>query len=338
ARELEIQGALNVNSQHKPLGWLDLSPRFSIQNQFINSTTDSTTRRETYSASVNLGTGLYGLFQTNLGRIKGIRHRLQPRISMNYNQNAALVGGTFGFGAARDWADPRRSLNFSLNNSLELKTEHGGNLRRFTFATLNFQTGYDLDRPIQKLRDLSTTASVKPDQRVDIRLTMRHNLEDAQGTFDPRLESLTVTSNFRFDGQKSSTADTRLESGSDFGIERDLTNSFSNAAQPWHLNLSHYINYTRLSPGAQAGKRSWIKADLGFNPIAQTRLDYSVNIEIIPRRSVVAQTLSLYRDLHCWETRFSWYPTGYNKGFYFKINIKDIPQIKFEHRRGGFGI
>ncbi|MDE0462044.1 MAG: hypothetical protein OXH93_06540, partial [Caldilineaceae bacterium] len=68
------------------------------------------------------------------------------------------------------------------------------------------------------------------------------------------------------------------------------------------------------------------------------RIDYSINIDVLPDAKISAQSLSLYRDLHCWEARFSWYPAGFNKGFFFKINIKDIPQIKFEHRRGGFGI
>ena len=67
-------------------------------------------------------------------------------------------------------------------------------------------------------------------------------------------------------------------------------------------------------------------------------MDYAVNFDLLPTRRIVAQSLSLYRDLHCWEARFAWYPNGFNKGFYFKINIKEIPQIKFEHRQGGFGI
>ena len=340
-----VQSAFNLNSQHKPLGWLDFTPRFSLNEQFISSDTDSITRRETYTASVNVGTSLYGIFQTNMGRIKGFRHRLQPRISINYNQNATLAGGTFGFGGTRNWDTARRTLNFSLNNSLEIKTEHEENVNRFTFATLNLNTGYDLDAPLQKWRDLSTSASIKPDQRVDMRLTMRHELQDISGNFNPRLESVTLTSNFRFSGRRGSTSSsqntlqsTNPNNPTDFGIEGDLYDNFGDTTQPWRFGLTHYVNYTKLSPTSQASKRSWIKADLGLNPTRTIRLDYSVNLELIPTRSLVAQSLSLYRDLHCWEARFAWYPTGFNKGYYFKISIKDIPQIKLEHRQGGFGI
>ncbi|MBT3603895.1 MAG: LPS-assembly protein LptD [Candidatus Latescibacteria bacterium] len=341
-RDLTMQSAFNLNSQHKPMGWLDLTPRFSLNELFKYSDTDSITRRETYTASVNVGTSLYGIFQTNLGRIKGFRHRLQPRISINYNQNSSLIGGTFGFGGTRDWGDPRRSLNFSLNNSLEIKTEHEEDVRRFTFATLNISTGYDLDNTLQKWRDLNTTASIKPDQRVDMRLTMRHELQNVNGDFKPRLESFTITSNFRFNGRQGSTSASQNNfqsaSQTQFGIEGNLSDNFGDTTQPWRFGLTHYLNYSKLSPTSPATKRSWLKADLGLNPTTSLRLDYSINVELVPTRSLTAQSLSIYRDLHCWEARLSWYPTGFNKGYYFRINIKDIPQIKFEHRKGGFGI
>jgi len=342
-RNMSVQSGLNLNSQHKPLGWLDLSPRISINEQFINSDVDSITRRENYTASVNVGTSLYGIFQTNIGRIKGFRHRLQPRISINYNQNASLIGGTFGFGGTRNWDDPRRSLNFGLNNSLEMKTEHNDEVRRFTFATLNIDTGYDLDNTLQKWRDLNTTASIKPDQRIDMRFSMRHALQDLSGNFNPRLESFTITSNFRFNGGRSTSTSTpqnsfQTSTQTNFGIESDQYENVGDTSQPWRFGLTHYINYTKLLPTQPASKRSWVKADLGLNPTSRLRLDYSVNLELVPTRSLVAQSVSLYRDLHCWEARLSWYPTGFNKGYYFKINIKDIPQIKFEHRKGGFGI
>ena len=338
---LSVQSGLNLNSQHKPMGWLDLSPRISLNEQLINSDTDSITRRENYTASVNMGTSLYGIFQTNMGRIKGFRHRLQPRISINYNQNASLIGGTFGFGGTRHWDDPRRSLNFGLNNALEIKTEHNDDVRRFTFATLNIDTGYDLDNTLQKWRDLNTTASIKPDQRIDMRFTMRHELQDFSGNFNPRLESFTITSNFRFNGgRNTSTPQNSFQTSTqtNFGIESDPYENLGDTSQPWRFGLSHHMNYTKLSPTQPASKRSWVKADLGLNPTSRIRLDYSVNLELVPTRSLVAQSVSLYRDLHCWEARLSWYPTGFNKGYYFKINIKDIPQIKFEHRKGGFGI
>jgi hypothetical protein len=48
----------------------------------------------------------------------------------------------------------------------------------------------------------------------------------------------------------------------------------------------------------------------------------------------VSQRIEFYRDLHCWEARFVWEPTGYREGYYVRINIKAIPEIKLERIKG----
>ncbi len=337
---VSLQNLLTVNSQHRPMGWLDLTPSLNLSEELIYSDADSTTRRTSYSAAMTSGTTLYGIFQPHIGRLRGIRHRLQPQINFNYSQAGSIYGGAFGVGGNRNWNDARRSINFNIGNTLELKTQRGDDFHRFTLATLNLSTGYDFDAPGQKWRSLRTRASLKPDRRVDVRIAMTHGLYDDAGNrslLHPRLQNLSVTSNFRFAGGRSDprTQTSDFSNSADFGFERDLYSDFASAG-PWRFNLSHHIAMRRF--GNTLTKTSWVKADLGVNPFQILRIDYAINVDILPNAKLSAQSLSLYRDLHCWEARFSWYPTGFNRGFFFKINIKDIPQIKIEHRRGGFGI
>ena len=35
-----------------------------------------------------------------------------------------------------------------------------------------------------------------------------------------------------------------------------------------------------------------------------------------------SQSIKLYRDLHCWEFMFTWWPDGFGKGFQLNINVK----------------
>ena len=37
--------------------------------------------------------------------------------------------------------------------------------------------------------------------------------------------------------------------------------------------------------------------------------------------------ISLYKDLHCWEMSFNWYPGGFRSGFFFRLNVK-APQLQ----------
>ncbi len=341
---LTLGTRLFLNSQHRPFGWLDFTPSLAIGQTSSRNNQDRPTRRESYIASVSSSTTLYGIFRPRIGRIRGIRHRMQPQVDFRYSQLARVEGGTLGFGGKRIWGDPRRSLNMALGNTFEIKTETEGKERRSTFATARLSTGYDFDLPGQKWQPLRTTVSVKPNRRVDIRMRMAHELYNDQGRFSllsPRLRSFSVTSNFRFRGRTERAApDTERRPGfptrtTDFGFERDLYGEFDDVTQPWRFTLAHYFDLQKRFGTTQ--KRSWIKASYGFNPTQSWRFDYAINYDMV-RRDITAQNLSIYRSLHCWEARFSWYPTGFNRGFYFKINIKDIPQIKFEHRRGGFGV
>ena len=46
-------------------------------------------------------------------------------------------------------------------------------------------------------------------------------------------------------------------------------------------------------------------------------------------------TVDIYRDLHCWEMRFSWVPFGHYRSWFFQINIKAdaLRDVKYEKRR-----
>jgi hypothetical protein len=48
-----------------------------------------------------------------------------------------------------------------------------------------------------------------------------------------------------------------------------------------------------------------------------------------------SRSVRVHRDLHCWEGSFSWYPDGSLRGYYFKINAKLLPDLKFEKSESG---
>ena len=346
--DLKLGGRLTVNSQHRPMGWLELTPTFSTSQRLSRNNQDRPTRTESYSASINAGSTLYGIFLMDAGRLRGIRHRFQPRAGFRYSQNATVDGGTFGFGGSRAAGDARRTLDLSVFNTFEFKTENeDGKENRFTFASANVTTGFDFDAGPQRWRPLRTTVSIKPDRRVDVRLNTSHELYDENDRwkpFLPRLQSLTVTSNFRFTGGGFSSSrpssssfsglGNPLRTASDFGFERDLYREESTGSSPWRFSVGHHFDMRRTSLGTTT-RTSWIKADFGLNPRRWiSRIDYAINVNLVDP-DVTNQTLSLYKELHCFESRVTIVPNGFNRGFAFKLNIKDIPNIGISTKRGG---
>ncbi|MFP4522001.1 MAG: hypothetical protein ACLFQK_07645, partial [Fibrobacterota bacterium] len=55
------------------------------------------------------------------------------------------------------------------------------------------------------------------------------------------------------------------------------------------------------------------------------------------RNRLIDQTFNFTKDLHCWSAMLNWVPTGYRSGYYFKIYIKDLEDIKFEREGGEAG-
>jgi len=344
SRDLSMQGRLGVNSQQRLFGWLDLTPSGSVTQLLSDNDLDQPTRRETYSASLSTGTTLYGIFHPTLGRLRGVRHRFQPRLSFRYNQSATVAGGNFGFGGTRTAGNARRSLGMGLTNAIEIKTEVDGKENRSTFATANITTGYDFDADTRNWESLRTVVSVKPDRRFDVRLNMTHRLENDLGKLDLKgldLQNLSITSTVRIVGSRGRDLSDapwdslRTTTRPEYGFEQDLYMDTEDVTQPWRFSLSHF--YETRDLGASNDSRSWLKADLGFNPTSSWRINYGLNLDIM-KKDLTAQSLSIYRSLHCWEASFSWYPNGFNRGFSFRINIKDIPQIGVSHRGGGFGL
>jgi hypothetical protein len=346
--DLNLGSRLTVNSQHRPMGWLELTPSFSTSQRISRNNQDRPTRTESYSASVNAGTTMYGIFLFEAGRLRGIRHRFQPRAGFRYSQSANVEGGSFGFGGDRSPGDARRTLDLSVSNTFEVKTQDGdGKENRFTFGNANVTTGFDFDAEPHRWRPLRSTVSVKPDRRFDVRLNTTHELYDAAGQwkpFLPRLQTLTVTSNFRFSGsgRSSDPAPTSfspnpadpLRAASDYGFERDLYQETSTGRSPWRFSIGHYFDVRRSATGPTR-RTSWIKADFGINPGRLiSRIDYAINVNLADP-DITNQTISMYKELHCFEARVTLVPNGFNRGFAIKFNIKDIPQIGVSTKRGG---
>ncbi len=101
---------------------------------------------------------------------------------------------------------------------------------------------------------------------------------------------------------------------------------------PWSLTLNSYFNTNHTTDT----KTARISGTAELELTSKWRIGYSTYIDPF-EGSVVSGGLTIYRDLHCWEGRFEWNPTGLGAGYYLIINVK-APQlqqdIKFERQRG----
>jgi len=100
------------------------------------------------------------------------------------------------------------------------------------------------------------------------------------------------------------------------------------------MTLSH--NYS-LSKALLTSRTQWLCGRLSFNLTTHWRIDYSGTFNL-EEKQFTAQRVVFYRDLHCWEARFEWVPTGGREGYYFRINMKALPEVKIERAKGIGGL
>jgi hypothetical protein len=65
------------------------------------------------------------------------------------------------------------------------------------------------------------------------------------------------------------------------------------------------------------------------------RFSYNARFDMI-EKSLVSHSLSVHRDIHCWELSLNWTPSGIGQSVYFKLNVKSptLRDIKIEKRGG----
>lgn len=112
---------------------------------------------------------------------------------------------------------------------------------------------------------------------------------------------------------------------SKFDFFGDCSPGYSKPSFPWNLSLS--LNFQYNQPLINQITRS-INVNAVFNVklTESWSLDGSAQLDF-ERKELVAPSLNIRKDLHCWDLIFTWYPIGYSKGYYLRFGIK-APQLK----------
>ncbi|RLD55567.1 MAG: LPS-assembly protein LptD, partial [Bacteroidetes bacterium] len=85
-----------------------------------------------------------------------------------------------------------------------------------------------------------------------------------------------------------------------------------------YTNRIDYINYIRL-PEKDVIQTLGLSGQINITPkwkfTFNTGWDFTNN-------ALSYTSINIYRDLHCWEMRFSWVPLGARQSWNFSINVK----------------
>jgi hypothetical protein len=63
------------------------------------------------------------------------------------------------------------------------------------------------------------------------------------------------------------------------------------------------------------------------------QIKYKIRYDI-ENQKIVSDRIEIWRDLACWELTFIWVLTGNRTGYYLRVNVKKLPEIKIETSTG----
>jgi hypothetical protein len=92
------------------------------------------------------------------------------------------------------------------------------------------------------------------------------------------------------------------------------------------FGISERYSETR---GTASSIAHWISFDVAFPLSKNWSISYRHNYNI-RQKETTDQSIEIRRDLHCWDGSFSWIPSGSREGYYFRLAVKLMPDIKLE--------
>ena len=105
---------------------------------------------------------------------------------------------------------------------------------------------------------------------------------------------------------------------------------------PWNVSLSYNLNYGRTGfEKARLMQSLNISGDINLTAKWKIGVVSGYDFE---NKTLVYPNINIYRDLHCWEMRFNWIPTGNRGSYSIDINVKAsvLQDLKLSRRRSWF--
>jgi hypothetical protein len=245
------------------------------------------------------------------------------------------------------------SLGFGLSNNFEMKTlSHDTSQaeNKIQLLNLDINTGYNFAADSMKLSPLTVDYRTNIAQKVDIGGGATFNFYQYDPAVQNRVNkfllaedrlpdmtdfSLSISTSLHGEKKKSATTQ---EAPADSMARQDSLESlqhyniFYNQVQtpdlsiPWNLSLNFVYDRSRPNPTAHPQTTATLGMQLGFNLTDNWKIGFSGGYDFIGHQ-VTVPTVTVYRDLHCWEMNLTWNPIGYYRGFNLEIRIK-APQLQ----------
>ena len=115
-----------------------------------------------------------------------------------------------------------------------------------------------------------------------------------------------------------------------------MSQTYYDFSLPWNLGFNYMISYSiSYVNNGTTGYRKNVNQTIGFN--ASLNLTPKTGISLtggydIMNNKLTTSSVSITRDLHCWQMSFVWIPFGFHKSWSFNIGVKasSLADLKYD--------
>ncbi|MBX7226546.1 MAG: hypothetical protein K1X55_10975 [Chitinophagales bacterium] len=267
-------------------------------------------------------------------------------------------GGTFSFGFGNNLQikvyskkdSVTHSKKITLIDNLSLRMSYNFALDSFKLSRLSMSGGTNVIGNLLNLQ-FSTTLDPYYTDPVTNRRRNEFNIRNKEGFF--RMTDFSVSLNgtvsSRNFNNKSSGKNFIENTTSPFGSNRGLLkNNISDIgstygeidfAIPWTLGYSYSLGITKTY--RNGNDTALINQNLSMNANFNVTPKWKVGVSSgydFKNKQINNTSISVYRDLHCWQMAFNWIPIGSRQSFSIELNVKSqmLRQLRLSKRKSWF--
>ncbi len=115
-----------------------------------------------------------------------------------------------------------------------------------------------------------------------------------------------------------------------------MSQAYYDFSLPWNLGFNYTVNYSiSYTNNGTTGYRKNVTQTIGFNGSVNITPKMGITFQggyDIMQNKLTTSSVSITRDLHCWQMSFSWIPFGYHKSWSFNIGVKasSLADLKYD--------
>ncbi len=339
---------LSLSDKRRLLGAINLTPSASLSAAWVHADPDGhkDLTGMVWQAGFSAGTTLYGTFLPRLAAWQGLRHVVELSANYGYRPEIRHLKGFPTVGGIGLSSSKSSAVSLSATQRFHVKWGAGEKVsKRENLLVWSTSTRYDFlekerardsNRKAQPWGDISHSWRLQPGNLLQTELSLRHDPERWHRSYDLSLRTTLHYSRGGGAAGGESAPDEYTGNGS-FGdpagggaAEPGGETTPGATTGPMQFSLTHVL--TRSREGASVQQRSSVNLACGFSFTPGWRLQYSIYYDLT-ESEVSSQGYTLYRDLHCWHAVLERRTSGGRSSYYFRISVKDLPDIKYERRQ-----